>query len=82
MSWSPTGSPSDRPHGTETPGRPAMLTGSVHASERYIATGSASRVPSRKATVGEVGATRASKPCAQSASKSPLMSVRTFWAFR
>ena len=82
MSWSPTGSPSDRPHGIDTPGRPAMLTGSVQASDRYIETGSASRAPSRNATVGEVGATRASKPCAHSASKSPLIRVRTFCAFR
>ena len=64
------------------PGRPAMLTGRVQASERYIDTGSAIRAPKRKATVGLVGATSASKPCAQSASKSALMSVRTFWAFR
>ena len=82
MSCSPTGSPSDRPHGIDTPGSPAMLTGSVQASDRYIATGSASRAPKRKATVGEVGATSASKPWAQSASKSPLISVRTFWALR
>ena len=59
-----------------------MLTGSVQASDRYIETGSASRAPKRNATVGEVGATSASKPCAQSASKSPLISVRTFCAFR
>ena len=39
MSCSPTGSPSDSPHGTDMPGRPAMLTGSVQASDRYIATG-------------------------------------------
>jgi large subunit ribosomal protein L2 len=32
-----------------------MLTGSVQASDRYIATGSASLSPNRKATVGEVG---------------------------
>ena len=82
MSWSPTGRPSDSPHGIEIPGSPAMLTGSVQASDRYIATGSAIRAPNRNATVGEVGATRASKPCAHSASKSPLISVRTFWALR
>ena len=29
-----------------------MFTGSVQASDRYIATGSASRAPNRKATVG------------------------------
>jgi hypothetical protein len=82
MNWSPTGNPSDSPAGTEIPGSPAMLTGSVHASDRYIETGSARRAPKRNATVGEVGATRASNPAAQSASKSPLMRVRTFWALR
>ena len=35
-----------------------------------------------RATVGEVGATSASKPCDHNASKSPLISVRTFWALR
>src|SRR5947207_11100321 len=39
ISWRPTGSPSDRPHGIESPGSPAMFTGSVQASDRYIATG-------------------------------------------
>ena len=73
MNCSPTGKPSLRPHGIEIPGRPATLTGSVHASDRYIATGSAIRAPKRNATVGEVGATSASKPCAHSASKSPLI---------
>ena len=33
MSWSPTGRPSESPHGTDMPGRPAMLTGSVQASD-------------------------------------------------
>src|SRR2546423_2302439 len=82
ISCRPTGSPSERPHGIERPGNPAMLTGSVHASDRYIETGSAIRAPKRKATVGLVGATSASKPSAHSASKSCLISVRTFCAFR
>src|SRR4029078_405353 len=50
----PTGIPPDRPHGIEIPGRPAMLTGSVQASDRYIATGSAIFAPNRKATDGDV----------------------------
>ena len=58
-----------------------MFTGSVQASDRYIATGSAIFAPNWKATVGEVGATSASKPCSNSTSKSRLISVRTFWAF-
>ncbi len=82
MSWSPTGSPSDSPHGIETPGRPAMFTGRVQASLRYIATGSAIFAPKRNATSGLVGATIASKPAAQTASKSAMISVRTFWALR
>jgi len=80
MSWRPTGIPSDSPHGIEIPGSPAMLTGSVQASDRYIATGSAIFAPKRKATDGEVGATRASNPCSKSVSKSRLISVRTFCA--
>ena len=40
-----------------------MFTGSVQASDRYIWTGSAIRAPNGNATVAEVGATRASKPC-------------------
>jgi hypothetical protein len=42
-----------------------MFTGRVHASDRYIATGSAVFAPNRKATDGEVGATRASIPDAK-----------------
>ena len=80
MSCRPTGRPSDRPHGTEIPGRPAMLTGRVQASARYIATGSAIRAPNGHATVGLVGATRASIPVPKAASKSPLIRVRTFCA--
>ena len=82
MSWRPTGRPSDSPHGTDTPGSPAMFTGRVHASDRYIWTGSAIRAPNGNATVAEVGAMRASNPCAHSRSKSRLISVRTFWALR
>jgi hypothetical protein len=59
-----------------------MFTGSVQASLRYIETGSASRAPNRNATDGDVGATRASKPASKTLSKSRLISVRTFWAFR
>ena len=59
-----------------------MLTGRVQASERYIATGSAIFAPNWKATVGLVGAQIASKPAAQTASKSALIKVRTFCALR
>ena len=59
-----------------------MLAGRVQASDRYIDTGSASLAPKRKATVGLVGATSASKPWAHSRSKSALISVRTFCALR
>ena len=83
MSCRPTGRPSERPHGIEMPGRPAMFTGSVQASERYIDDGVGHpRAERGRRRSGDVGATSASKPCAQSASKSPLMSVRTFWALR
>ena len=59
-----------------------MFTGSVQASDKYIETGSAILAPNGKATVGLVGATSASNPCAHRLSKSCLISVRTFWAFR
>ena len=59
-----------------------MFTGSVQASDRYIETGSAMRAPNGNATVADVGATRASKPCSHRRSKSRLISVRTFWALR
>jgi hypothetical protein len=66
----------------EIPGNPAMLTGSVQASERYIATGSSRRAPIGNATVGLVGASSASKPCSHNVSKSALIRVLTFWALR
>ena len=56
-----------------------MFTGSVHTSARYIWTGSAMRAP--PGDVGECGY-QASMPASQSASKSRLISVRTFWALR
>ena len=80
MNCRPTGRPSESPHGSETPAIPAMFAGSVQASDRYIATGSAVRAPNRKATDGEVGATSASMPDSKTSSKSRLISVRTFWA--
>src|SRR5664280_1568940 len=82
MIWRPTGRPSDRPAGIDIPGRPAMLTGRVQASERYMATGSFILAPMGKATVGLAGAQIASKPAAQTASKSDMMRVRTFCALR
>ena len=82
MNCNPTGSPSESPHGSETPAIPAMFAGSVQASERYIATGSAVRAPNLNATVGDVGATRASMPEPKTSSKSRLISVRTFCALR
>ena len=45
MICSPTGSPSDSPHGTEIAGVPASEAGSVHRSLTYIAIGSSTRSP-------------------------------------
>ena len=45
MSCSPTGSPSDSPHGMERPGNPARHDGIVSRSQAYIASGSAARSP-------------------------------------
>ena len=69
------------PHGTLTPGSPARFPPSVSTSHRYIESGSCVREPSANATVGEVALTIASH-CLKASSKSRLISVRTFCAFR
>src|SRR5919205_618669 len=79
-SWSPIGRPSERPHGIESPGRPAIHDGIVSRSERYMASGFSVRSPSLNATVGEVGETRTSKR-SNAASCSRWMIVRTFCAW-
>ena len=61
ISCSPTGSPSERPQGIESPGSPAMHEGIVSRSFRYIASGSPTFSPSGNATVGLVGETIRSK---------------------
>src|SRR6266852_1936154 len=49
MSCTPTGNDSESPHGTFSPGRPAMHDGIVSRSLRYIASGFAdSRVRARR----------------------------------
>src|ERR671932_1649026 len=80
ISWRPTGSPSESPHGIERPGRPAMFGGIVSTSERYMASGFSVRAPSGNATVGEVGETRTSKRSKAAANSRP-MRVRTFCAW-
>src|SRR5438093_7976323 len=57
ISCRPTGSPSESPHGMESPGSPAMLDGIVSRSHAYIARGSSALAPIGKATVGEVALT-------------------------
>src|SRR4029453_8772127 len=69
------------PQGGLSPGSPARLQGKVKTSLRYIASGSLTFSPMRKAAVGEVGEITASTVRNASA-KSCLMSVRTFCAFR
>src|SRR5262249_41512078 len=61
ISWRPTGRPSERPHGIEIPGMPAMLDGIVSTSARYMANGFSVFSPRRNATVGDVGLTSTSK---------------------
>ena len=79
MSWSPIGSPAwVKPQGTDTPGIPARLAGTVNTSLRYIWSGSALS-PILNATFGVVGAAITSTP-AKAASKSRLTRVRTRWA--
>src|SRR6478609_8274061 len=80
ISCSPTGSPSERPHGIERPGSPARHEGIVSRSHAYIASGSADLSPIGNATVGEVGVTIASQRASASRC-SRISSVRTFWAW-
>src|SRR5439155_17059611 len=60
ISCSPTGRPSERPHGIEIPGSPAMFDGIVRTSVRYIASGSCVFAPTENAVVAHVGETRTS----------------------
>ena len=77
----PTGSPSSgaRPDGIEMPGTPARFAGIVVTSFRYIGSGSSIFSPSLNAVVGAEGVAITST-CANAASKSRWMSVRTFCA--
>ena len=78
----PTGRPSSgaSPTGMDMPGVPARFTGMVATSLRYIASGSSSFSPMRKAVVGAVGEMRTST-FSKAASKSRCTSVRTFCAW-
>src|SRR5690606_32812836 len=79
--WIPTGSPSSlaRPDGTEMPGTPARFAGIVARSFAYIASGSSSFSPRRKAVVGADGVAMTST-LSNASAKSRWMSVRTFCA--
>ena len=63
------------------PGSPAMFTVTVKMSFRYISTGSPDFSPSAKAGAGVVGV-RITSTFSKASSKSRLISVRTFCAFR
>ena len=56
-SWTPTGSPSERPAGIEIPGSPASDIGTVQKSCWYMASGSSASSPISKAVVGAAGVT-------------------------
>src|SRR5690606_10166220 len=78
----PSGSPSfDKPAGSERPGSPARLAGTVKTSLRYISSGSSPFSPKPKAAEGAVGVRMASTPL-KAARKSSAMRARTFCAFR
>lgn len=62
------------------PAFPARFVGMVHRSARYIDIGSSTRSPIRNAVVGVVGETSTSAR-ANAASKSRMISVRTFCAW-
>ena len=69
------------PAGTESPGMPAMLAGTVNTSFRYMVMGSSMRSPCAKAAEGVVGVRSASTP-AKASVKSFRISALTFCAFR
>ena len=60
--WNPTGNPSSsaKPEGNDIPPIPAMFTGIVAMSFKYIAKGSLAFSPILKAVVGHVGETKTS----------------------
>ena len=68
-----------QPDRDRAPALPARLDGMVHRSLRYIAIGSSTFSPSRNAVIGVDGETSTST-WANAASKSRLISVRTFCA--
>ncbi|CAB4556109.1 unannotated protein [freshwater metagenome] len=81
MIWKPTGrlSSSANPQGRLMPPMPAIFTGIVAMSFRYIASGSLDFSPILNAVVGAVGETKTSH-FSNAASKSCLIKVRTFCA--
>ena len=82
MSWRPTGRPSAKPQGTESPGMPARLAGTVKMSARYIC----QRVGGLLAEAGTRATASSAWPPRRrprsAASKSRRISVRTFCARR
>src|SRR5439155_12754111 len=82
MSCRPRGRPSAvSPAGTEIPGRPARLTGTVKTSLRYMAMGSSMRSPMANAAVGVAGVRMASTD-SKARVKSRRIRLRRRWALR
>src|SRR3989339_349421 len=79
--WRPIGRLFALPHGIEIAGIPAKLTGIVAMSDKYIESGSFAFSPILKATVGDVGEIKTSH-CSKALSKSCLIKVLTFKAFK
>jgi hypothetical protein len=63
------------------PGSPARLPVTVNTSFSHIAIGSSILSPMRNAGLGVDGVSTRST-CSNACSKSRLIKVRTFWAFR
>src|SRR5256885_2987109 len=79
ISCRPTRRPSERPHGIDRLGSPAMFGGIVSTSARYIASGLPDFSPILNATVGEVGLTSTSNR-SNADSNSRAITVLTFCA--
>src|ERR671912_1046698 len=80
ISWTPTGSPSERPPGTLMAGMAARFAGTAQVSLADMARGSSTFSPISNATEGAVGESSTSKR-AKAARKSSIILVRTFWAW-
>ena len=78
---SPTGRPSERPQGIDSPGRPAMFDGIVSTSERYMASGFCGPLAETEGDRRRGRRDEQVEALEQRRRARCLISVRTFWAW-